>query len=137
MVLSRIIIVHMLVTKIMFIWSRSCTICTILITTVANYNWNYNLNENNHSCYKLNSTRIGVYIANGSSIIDSIDTNFDKCIINIYNIIETCQIANKMNNFCPIIKLINVIQLIIHLLKTLHVTTTIITELYLFIYCHL
>ena len=37
----------------------------------------------------------------------------------------------KINNFYPIIKVIKVIQLIIHLIKTLYVTAIIIEELYL------
>ena len=115
-----------------FILSRIDTIYTILIITASiNDNCNFILDENNHGCYKLNQTRIDVYFVNRISIIDRIDTNFDKFSTNIYNIIEIYQIANIINNFCLITKILKVIQLIIHLIKTLHITTIITKELYL------
>lgn len=133
MVLNSIIIDHDLVTKVMIcILSRITTIYTILIITdtiLINDTWNFNWNTNNHIFYKLNETRNGVYVSNIAPVACLFTYKFRT---NIYKMVKIFQIASKMNNFFQIIKIINVIKLIIHSIKTLDVTTAIIQELYLF-----
>ena len=136
MILSSAIIDHDLIGKrVMYISDRISAVHTILITTDAmNDNWNYDLNDKNHICYKLNNTGIGAYVSNTSSIIACIVTNFGKFSTNMYNIesynkfiadadkiVTYHSIVDKMNNCGQymIITIIITTNTIMYLIETL------------------
>ena len=133
--LDSIIFGYNLVTKIMlFISSRISIIYAILtIADAIDDGGNYNSNTNNHIC-KINKIRKDVCTFNESSNIGRIFTNFEQFITNVYNMIKICPIANKRNNFCVIVKRINMIRSNIHLIKTLGLATIMIKELFIIIY---
>ena len=135
---SNTIIDHDLIGKrVMYILNRISSIHAILIMTDATHdNGNYDLNDKNHICFKLNNTRIGMYVSNTSSIIGCIVTNFGMSNvynIDIYNkfvaeadkIIACHSIVDKINNCSQYI----IVTIVITTDTTMYLIQTLLVEL--------